>query len=361
MAWFTPTLRSLREQVRDYISARVDGADASIPKTPLRVMADTQALMASLTLDFLAWLGRQMLPDTAETEWLDRHGVIWGKPRIAATFAGGSVTFTGTEGVIVPEGTQVSASGITYETTEAITLGSGPTEAGIVALNAGTAGNLPAGTSLSLLAAIAGVDSRATVVTLSGGVDSESDDSLRERVLDRIRKPPMGGDADDYVAWAREVPGVSRAWCSPNEMGPGTVTVRFMMDELRSDNDGFPEAGDLTTVKSYINARRPVAVLDFFVPAPIPQEIDFTIENLVPDTSAVRAAIEASVAAMIHDRASPAFARNGVGQDAQTIYAVWINEAVLNAPGVEHFTGTDTDHVMASKGHIAVPGTITFA
>lgn len=361
MPWFKPTMRSLREQVRDFISARLDGADASIPKTPLRVMADNQAAMAALNLDFLAWVARQMLPDTAETEWLDRHGAIWGQPRQAATFAGGSATFTGTAGTIVPQGTQVSGVGVLFETTEDITLGGGATEAGLIALNAGTAGNLAAGQALSLSAAISGVDSRALVVSLTGGVDAEGDDSLRERVIARIQKPPMGGDADDYVAWAREVPGVSRAWCSPNEMGPGTVTVRFMMDELRADNDGFPEAGDLATVKAYIDERRPVAVRDFFVPAPVAQPVSFTITDLVPDTSATRAAIEASVAAMIRDRAAPAYARNGIGQDAQTIFAVWINEAVLNAPGVEHFTGTDTDHVMADAGKIAVPGTITFA
>jgi len=361
MPWFKPTMRGLREQVRDFISARLDGADASIPKTPLRVMADNQAAMAALNLDFLAWVARQMLPDTAEAEWLDRHGAIWGKPRLAATFAGGSATFTGTAGTIVPQGTQISGGGVTFETTEEIALGGGATEAGVIALNAGSAGNLPAGQSLSLSAAISGVDSRAVVVSLTGGVDAEADDSLRERVLARIQKPPMGGDADDYVAWAREVPGVSRAWCSPNEMGPGTVTVRFMMDELRADNDGFPETGDLATVKAYIDERRPVAVRDFFVPAPVAQPVNFTITDLVPDNSATRAAIEASVDAMIRDRAAPAYARNGVGQDAQTIYAVWINEAVLNAPGVEHFTGTDADHVMADKGKIAVSGTITFA
>lgn len=361
MPWFKPTMRALREQVRDFISSRLDGADASIPKTPLRVMADNQAAMAALNLDFLAWVARQMLPDTAETEWLDRHGAIWGKPRLAATFAGGSATFTGTAGTIVPQGTQVTGGGVTFETTEEITLGSGATEAGIIALNAGTAGNLEAGQSLSLTAAIAGVNSRALVVSLTGGVDSESDDSLRERVLARIQKPPMGGAAHDYEAWARDVPGCSRAWCSPNEIGAGTVTVRVMFDDLRSTNSGFPLSEDLAAVRSYIDERRPVAVADVFVFAPIPQPVNFIIAGLTPDTDAIRAAVEASVASMIRERAAPAFSRNGIGQAAQTIYAVWLNEAVLNAPGVEHFTGTDADHVMATAGHIAVPGTITFA
>ena len=80
---------------------------------------------------------------------------------------------------------------------------------------------------------------------LDGGTDEETDEELRARVLRRIRQPPMGGDAYDYVAWALAVPGVTRAWCSPLEMGIGTVTVRFMMDDLRADNDGFPIADDI--------------------------------------------------------------------------------------------------------------------
>ena len=36
----------------------------------------------------------------------------------------------------------------------------------------------------------------ATADRITGGVDEETDDELRARVLQRIRKPPMGGSAD---------------------------------------------------------------------------------------------------------------------------------------------------------------------
>src|SRR6478736_4591283 len=87
---------------------------------------------------------------------------------------------------------------------------------------------------------------------MTGGADTETDDQLRARVLFRIQQPPMGGDANDYVAWALAVPGVTRAWCSPLEMGMGTVTVRFMMDELRASNGGFPLGEDIETVSDYL-------------------------------------------------------------------------------------------------------------
>ena len=92
------------------------------------------------------------------------------------------------------------------------------------------------------------------MVELDGGVDTENDDDLRARILFRIHQPPMGGDADDYVAWALSVPGVTRAWAA-TEMGIGTVTVRFMMDELRADQDGFPNGDDIVMVENISRQR----------------------------------------------------------------------------------------------------------
>ena len=36
-----------------------------------------QGALCHLTLQYIDWLSLQLLPDTAETEWLDRHGQIW--------------------------------------------------------------------------------------------------------------------------------------------------------------------------------------------------------------------------------------------------------------------------------------------
>ena len=52
---------------------------------------------------------------------------------------------------------------------------------------------------------------------------------------------------------------------------------------------------------------------------------------------------------------------NGVLQPAQTIFAVWINDAVLQSSGVVSFDPVTTDHVMPNAGAMAVPGTITYA
>jgi len=364
MPWSTPTLKEVRSLVRDNIRGSLPGADASVPNSVLRVMSDAQGGLCHLTLQYIDWLALQLLPDTAETEWLDRHGDIWlvnsdgTTGRKQATFSSGTVSFTGIPGTIVPQGTQLagagpvgSDSGVGFETTDQITIGTVPTVAPVRALDPGIIGNFEQGAILHLSQTIPGVDNAVTVVDIAGGVDTENDDDLRARVLRRIRQPPMGGAAYDYEAWALAVPGVTRAWCYPLEMGIGTVTTRFMMDELRADNEGFPLAEDVQAVSDYINIKRPVAVKDYWVVAPIKQPISCVIADLVPDTADVRAEIEASLRAMLHIAAAP----------GQTIFSAWKTFAIMSAPNIVSFRlVNNTDDVMPDHGHMAVLGSIIY-
>ena len=176
----------------------------------------------------------------------------------------------------------------------------------------------------------------------------------------------MGGDANDYVQWALAVPGVTRAWASPQEMGIGTMTIRFMCDSLRAANNGFPTGVDLIAVSNYIDSVRPVTVKDFFVVPPVPTPINFMIKNLTTENATTIANIQASVEALLLDKAAPAHAVNGIAQPPQTIYAVWIADAVLNAAGVDSFDlydingNTIGDFIMPNAGSLATLGTIAY-
>jgi uncharacterized phage protein gp47/JayE len=360
MPWDTPALKDVRSLVRDHVRGSLPGADASVPNSVLRVMSDGQAALCHLTLQYIDWLALQLLPDTAETEWLDRHGNIWlvnadgTTGRKLATLAQGTANFVGVNGgEIVPTGTQLFVSTIAYETTANITCSADqlPTPGPIRAIDPGAIGNQSPGTVLSMTTPPSNVSSVATVVLLGGGTDTETDDELRLRVLERIRQPPQGGAKEDYVRWALAVPGVTRAWCAPQEMGIGTVTVRFLMDNLRADQNGWPTAEDITAVANYIDSVRPVAVKDFWVLAPIRQTIDVHIGNLVPDNTETRGEIEQAINDMLFTLAAP----------GQTIFAVWKAQAIMNAANVVSFDLLDwTDDVMESPGHMAVLGDIVY-
>jgi uncharacterized phage protein gp47/JayE len=360
MPWTTPTLKAVRVIVRDQVRANLPGADATIPNSILRVLSDGSAALCHLTLQYIDWLAKQLLPDTAEHEWLDRHARMWltnadgSTGRKLATLAEGEINLSGQTWIAVPLGSRVRSSlGVEYETTEAVLLApSGEaTPVKTRALDPGAAGNLEAGTRLMLARPLNGVSTDALVVSMDGGVDDETDEELRERVLLRIRQPPMGGAAVDYVHWALAVPGVTRAWCYPLEMGLGTVTIRFMMDGLRADRDGFPVQTDIERVAAYLDSVRPVATKDRFIVAPLRQAVNVEINRLTPDTPSIRLAIAANLREMLRERAAP----------GATIYAAWKNWAVMGAPGVDNFfLGNSRDDVMPSPGHMPVLGNIVY-
>lgn len=348
MPWQTPSLEQVRSENRDVITARLHSG-AMVPNSALRVLADANAGLAYLVLLYIDWLSKQLLPDTAETEWLDRQANIWVGGRKAATHASGSADFTGTMGFLVAAGTLLTAKNLTYQVTENIIIGATATRGGVMSIDSGAASNLDSGTTLTLAVPVSDIDSSAVVVVMTGGTDAETDDELRARVLLRIRTPPMGGDADDYVQWALQVPGVTRAWSYPQEMGIGTMTLRFMCDDLRADNNGFPNGDDVAAVAAYLDGVRPVTVKDFFVEAPIPFSLTFTLNNIVPDSDSVRAEIEQHVKAMLKERAIP----------GGTIYTSWVSEAISQA-SVDHFDLVFDDTVMPGNGYLAVLDSIYY-
>ena len=372
MPWQTPTLQSLRQLNRANIMAAMN-AGPMIPNSIQRVMADSNAGLAFLALLYLDYIAQQVMPDTA-TDWLPRYADIWltnfGGGQKPATLATGTITAVGTSaGIIVPLGALLTGGSVpsttggnptvmTYQVTHQTTVGLAPTSVPIAAITAGSAGNADTGTNLTWNPAIAGINGVATVVTLTGGADQETLDQLRARLLQRIRQPPMGGDADDYVAWATSVAGVTRAWTSPGEMGVGTVTVRFMMDSLRASTGGFPLASDVAAVQTFLNGKRPVTAIDVFVVAPIPEPISFTLTGLNATDSGTMANISASVTEMLSQKAAPASSVNGSPVPAQTIYSAWVSEAVLEAAGVQFFDLVMADHVMPTNGSMATLGSI---
>ena len=365
MPWSTQPIASLRASNAAAIAAKL--GLAVLPNGEVRVLADANAANAGLNLEYLDWQAKQLLPDTAEQQFLDKWATIFltnadgSRGRKVASFAAGTVNITATAVTALPASSLFQAGNVLFTTPFAVTLGVGSNVVVLRALDAGSVGNLAVGSSLSIVSAIVGVSGAAgiTVATMAGGADEESDDELRVRVLDRIRQPPMGGDADDYVAWALDVAGVTRAWCSPNEMGMGTVTVRFMCDDLRASTGGFPQVGDVSAVQAYLDSVRPVTVRDLFVVAPIPYPIDFGLANLVGDSVALRASIKVGVQAMLGRRAAPASALNGVPQPATTISMAWVSEAVYAAVGGVSYDLEMADAPMPSPGHLAILGSVS--
>jgi uncharacterized phage protein gp47/JayE len=353
MPFSRPSLGDLRQRVADDLMNKLPGADTRLRVNNLRAFSEVEAGIAHLLYGRLEWSFRQLFPDTAEREFLDRWASIWGVARIPAAAAGGTATWQAQTGASISAGALMQrADGVRYVTADGGSEKDGLITIAIEAQTAGANGNADAGTPLQLLTTFAGVAVQGAVAEagLAGGADEQSDALLLLAVLLRIQQPPHGGAAIDYVRWALEVPGVTRAWCYPVELGPGTVTVRFMMDDVRADRGGIPEEADVQLVAEYIDPLRPVTA-DVFVVAPIPFPVQVVIRDLEPDTPAIRQAIQANLAQMLLDEAEP----------GESIYLSQWSTAIGIASGVRHFVLDEpAEQTNPGLGEIATLESVTF-
>jgi len=356
MPFNRPTLQSLINRSQADIEAELPGANARLRRTNLNILAKILSGLAHGLYGYLQWIADQVIYDKAEGSILRRWASIWlEQPVKPATFAVGPVTLTGINGVIIEAGTVlIRGDGIEYETDEEATIAAGSATVQVTALTAGQTGNAVAGVALTMTSPIAGVNGNAIVAAggLTSGADEEEDDSIRARLISRIQQPPHGGAQHDYVTWALEVPGVTRAWCYPGELGVGTVVVRFVRDD---DADVIPDAAEVEAVQDYIDERRPVTA-DVSVVAPIPDPIDFVFSDLTPNDAATRAAIEAELRDLLSREAEP----NGTGVEGKILIS-HIREAISVAAGERNYVlDSPNADITHTTGQMATLGNITW-
>lgn len=350
MPFSRPALAELVDRAAADIEAGLPGTDARLRRSNLAVLARMHAAALHGVYGYLDWLAQQLMVDTAESVFLDRYAGIWGVLRVPAAFASGPVQVLGTSGVVVPAGTALQRSdGVGFVSAADATLVGGAALVPVAATVAGVVGNATAGTQVTLVQPVAGVSSAALVATggLVQGADRESDEALRGRVLARIQQAPMGGSQADYVAWALQVPGVTRAWCYPLEGGVGKVVVRFVRD---ADATLIPDAAEVAAVQAYIDDLRPVcAQVTVAAPAAVP--LNLTIQ-LTPGTAAVKAAVTAELADVLQREAYP----------GGTLLLSHLREAISVAAGeTNNVLAAPVADVVYSAGQMPVLGTITWS
>jgi uncharacterized phage protein gp47/JayE len=297
-----PTLTTLRAQVlQDINAAQITDKNgvvlvALLQKAVLRVLANATAGMSYEHYGYLDWIALQAVPWTATEEFLEGWANLKGVYREQATPTQGTATFSGTNGTDFPAGTALTRSdGTGFTTTADTSVSSGSVTVTFAATVAGSAGNFDSGTQFSISNPIDGIIGTSTASTQTvPGTDTETDDSLRTRMLAAYAAPPQGGDRQDYIEWALAVPGVTRAWVNPNGMGAGTVVVYVMLDEAESAFGGIPQGsngvagnetrataatGDQLTVANALFDEQPVTAL-VYACAPTPAAQNFSITGL---------------------------------------------------------------------------------
>ncbi|MFZ2469467.1 MAG: baseplate J/gp47 family protein [Parvibaculum sedimenti] len=352
MAYSRPTLTQLVERIEADLLATFPATTAGKRRSVLAVLARIMAGIAWGLYGFIAWVARQIIPSTAELEYLKLWAAFWGVVWKARAKAHGSVIFTGSAGSVIAAGTllQRDSDGVEFTTDAEATIAGGTVTVAVTASVAGLAGNTAAAATLTLVSPIVGISNTATVAvgTLSGGADDETEDSLLARLEQRVQNPPEGGADHDYERWALERPGVTRVWVYRRWLGGGTVGVTFVYDDRV---DIIPTAQDVADMLAYItDATRAPATADVIVFAAVPVDMNPDI-SLNPDTSDARAAVIAELKDFLLREAKP----------GGTLRHSRIGEAISLAAGEDHHVlNSPAGDFVCTPGQMPLLGTPTW-
>ena len=192
----------------------------------------------------LDWLYRQSFPQTAAGLELEHHAQTRGLTRKNAVQAHGELTFTREEplwyDVVIPAGTVCSTTGsggLRFLTTAETTLPSGQLSATVAAQadEGGDAYNVSIGRVTVLITPPPGITGVSNGVAFIGGVDGESDEQLRQRLLKSYSEIPNGTNAAFYRDQALRVEGISTVSVIPMARGVGTVDIYVACDGQAPD------------------------------------------------------------------------------------------------------------------------------
>lgn len=244
MALDVPDYDTTREQLAAFSSNRADDLGTS-PIEFMGELAGSEAQAAQSIGESIAKAAADAIPtsestDTGRTTWAVVIGLPDGAggygPRVATPASGATGALTGDKGTAYLAGQLATApGGVLVELRDAVTIPGAPPGSGQVtgtwdAVDAGTTGNLLAGTELTLVSPPAGSDPK---VTLSApmavlGRDAEDSSAVLVRIQLKMQRPPNGGNPGDYAAWAEDARDEAGnpvttltlyAWVYPNYFG----------------------------------------------------------------------------------------------------------------------------------------------
>lgn len=306
----SPDLQTIEQRVADDYRTKLGTPAVLLPHSPEAALASVDAATAHalyrhLERASLTALWAVMYNDTYLDLWASRFGV----PRKTGGRGTGTIEVNGEDDTIVPKDTlwERVADGFRYRVLEDTALTGGPTTVPVEATASGALGNATSGSPVRLVEDVAGVVAEAEITDdITDAAEPETNDQLLQRLLQRLRFPPKGGGHGDYVRWALENKGVTRAWeFEANGLVDelGYITVRYVRDGTYDADPVFPSnVSDRNAVAAHIKGPGKMpAGLRLVVPQPDtdtspnppeygPQALDPTIK-LKPNTDAVQTAV----------------------------------------------------------------------
>lgn len=347
MAYPRPSLVELQKRIYTDIVSNA-GIKSLLKRSIIRAISYALAGVVHLLFGFIDFVYKEAFPTTCSEAVLYIWAYIFNVPRKNASFSKRRVKFLGANGSYIDQGTILRMDEVEFIVQEGGYITGGFYSPMVECSLAGVNGNIETGAELSLAQPIAGVQPKIEVLEADAidGEDIEDVELWRSRLIEKIQNTPHGGSLPDYEMWAKQIPGVTRAWPYENYTGLGFVGLAFVLDGAL---DIFPDSAKVNEVQTILNSLRPVTA-NLVVFSPVKQEIDFTIQ-LNPNTPAVQDAVTESLKDLFKREASP----------GGTVYISRIREAISLATGEDdHVLVSPTANIVSPTGNLAVLGTVTF-
>lgn len=297
---------------------------------------------------------RAAFASTAEGDALDR--IVYdrlGMTRKPATYAAGSVTFSGAPGTRIGAGTIVASDAAEYRTAEEAVLDAmGTATVRVIATESGEGANAAAGAIDTMPLTVYGVYGVTNMDAVTGGYPGETDAELRARYYYALRNPATSGNAAHYHMWATEVAGVGEARVEGLWDGPGTVRAVLL------GTDGEPASETVVAAAAaHIETERPIGA-DVTVVAADEVAISVTATVTLAD-GVTAAAASANFAAIL----AGALSKDPINRT--TVRYASVGALLLTTPGVFDYTALTvnggTANVVLAADEIAVAGTVTLS
>ncbi len=230
-------------EIHDFMLSELpEDMDKSQGQHVYNLTRPTALIVSELCQQTLPEIIRLIFPMWAYGEWLDYHASVRGITRRPATASSGNLVLTVTPGTEIPVGAEFSTASIDgqpaimFRVTEAKHADTSTVTVPVECTQTGPVGNVAARSIVFKVTKLDGVKTVENPEDITGGTEMESDESLRERILevDRAKSISYVGSVADYKRWSKEVAGVGEATVIPARDDSGLVTV------VITDSNGDP-------------------------------------------------------------------------------------------------------------------------
>ena len=252
-----PTIQNVKNNIIQDIEARINQTVKLLPKAFIRVLAAILAAIIIQLYKYIGWLFLQIFVTAGKAILEDIAPAVQTVLEISVDVEILNST--------LPAGTQFTSTvnNVIYITTQDFLLDTDPKTIQVTSATSGSIGNLDNGAILTTVNPLGEIASDATVTaTIITGIDKESENAYRNRVLQKKQSEPQGGSYADYRIWSVEVSSVINAY--PYSGLPGQV-LNYIKADRNVFPDGIPDSAKLLEVAASIDQadRRPVtAIID---------------------------------------------------------------------------------------------------